>query len=453
MRDSVWAGQFYPADAARLSSTIESYLLHARTMEERNRIKALIVPHAGYVYSGQTAAHAYKQIQGEKIHTVIILAPSHRHGFTGASIYLKGGYRTPLGIVPINESMADRMCSLTGYSFLPAAHDREHAIEVQIPFIQKTIPGARIVPVVIGVPNKETIQNLSRALGEMIKDDGIIVLASTDMSHFLPKAQANAVDHQTISLIVSFKTARIISLLQDGGNIMCGGAGVAAVLSAVQSLPSPRIKILDYTDSSRTGGDVSKVVGYLAAAVLADSPTSIPPMTEDDKNTLLDLARRSIRQYLSDGKAPEDQQVTDTLKQQHGVFVTLTKSGVLRGCVGFVETALPLHQCVQRAAVLAAVQDRRFPPVTADELDNIDIEISVLSPMKKIIDPTLIEVGRHGLFISSGSRSGLLLPQVALENKWPRRIFLEQACRKAGLPPDAWKTGANIYVFEATVFH
>lgn len=453
VRESVWAGQFYPADAGRLSTAIDGFLRHARVLEERDRIRALIVPHAGYVYSGQTAAHAYRQVQGKKIHTVIILAPSHRYGFTGASIYRKGGYRTPLGIVSINESIAERLCSLSGYSFLPDAHDREHAVEVQIPFIQKTIPGASIVPVVIGMPKKDTIQKLSRALGEMIKDDGILALASTDLSHFLPKAQANAMDKQTISLISSFKTDRIISLVQNGGNIMCGGAGVAVLLSAVQTFNNARIKILDYTDSSLAGGDASKVVGYLAAAILADLPKSIPSLTDKDKKTLLDLARQSIRRYLSNGKAPEDQKVTETLKQQRGVFVTLSKSGVLRGCVGFIETELPLHECVKQAAVLAAVQDRRFPPVTADEIDNIDIEISVLSPMKKILDPTVIEVGRHGLFISSGPRSGLLLPQVAVENKWPRRVFLEQTCRKAGLPPDAWKTGAEIYVFEASVIH
>ncbi|MCJ7681345.1 MAG: AmmeMemoRadiSam system protein B [Candidatus Aminicenantes bacterium] len=453
IREPVWAGQFYPAQAAELSSTIDHFLDKARPPSEQGRIRALIVPHAGYVYSGQTAAHAYRQVQGKNIKTVIILAPSHRHGFIGASIYQVGGYRTPLGIAAIDETTAERLCSLTGYSYVPEAHEREHAVEVQVPFIQKALPGARIIPVVIGQPDKDTIQNLSRALAGLLKEDGILVLASTDLSHFHPKTQANAVDQKTISLISTFQIDRIIDQLQSEGNIMCGGAGVAAVLSAAKAFPNPRIKILEYSDSSRAGGDTLQVVGYLAATILTDSVENERPLSEGEKRTLLELARRTLRLYLVNGKIPEDFPVSNTLKEQRGVFVTLRKAGALRGCIGFIETAQPLYEAVKETAVLAAVRDGRFPPVTPDELDDLDIEISVLSPLKKIGDPQLIQVGRHGLFISSGSRSGILLPQVAVENGWSRRTFLEQVCRKAGLPLDAWKTGAELFIFEAAVFH
>jgi AmmeMemoRadiSam system protein A len=165
------------------------------------------------------------------------------------------------------------------------------------------------------------------------------------------------------------------------------------------------------------------------------------------------LAYTTVDLYIRENKLPEYKPQSETLKRNCGAFVTLKKHGQLRGCIGFIEPVLPLHQAVMQASVYAACRDSRFKPVTRDELEDIDIEISVLTPLKKISHPSMIMVGKHGLVIARDGKRGILLPQVAVEQNWTRQTFLERACLKAGLPKNAWHTGADIFVFEAIVFH
>jgi AmmeMemoRadiSam system protein A len=222
-----------------------------------------------------------------------------------------------------------------------------------------------------------------------------------------------------------------------------------------------RVEILQAADSSASGGPEDGVVGYLSAAVLAppqsgSEPAAQPgdaPLTEDDKKELLALARRTVDGFVSAGKMPDYQTDNPRLTAPRGAFVTLTKKGALRGCIGFIEAVAPLYEVVRRSAVYAASEDPRFPAVAVSELRDLAVEISVLTPPRPIADPGLVRVGKHGLIAESAGRRGLLLPQVAVENGWDREEFLSQTCVKAGLPPDAWKKGARISVFEAVVFH
>lgn len=453
IRKAVWAGAFYDDNKEILSARIEGYLKNVQNLPPLSKdIQALICPHAGYVYSGQTAAYAYRLIQGRPYETVVIIGPAHQYGFEGCSIYLRGGFETPLGVAQVDEAIAAQIAKSSGFSYIAEAHNKEHSVEVQIPFIQKTIPGAKIVPIVMGYPTRRTVASLAKALSEVLTKKNILAIASTDLSHYLSKEEANSVDAKTISLVQNLNADTIINKMAGGENIMCGGGPVASTLLALKKMGKPGIEVLHYADSSEANQDASRVVGYLAAAVTLDSPPPEFSLSPEEKKELIRLARQAINLFVEQNKIVEYETQDPNFLTEKGAFVTLKKNGQLRGCIGFTEPIFPLYETIIHAAIYAAVQDPRFRPVSREELKDLGLEISVLTPLKKIDDPRAVRVGKHGLVISQGDKNGLLLPQVPVENNWSRETFLDQACIKAGLPPDAWKKGAEIFVFEAIVF-
>lgn len=453
IRKPVWAGAFYDDSKEILSAQIEGYLKNVQNLPPLSKdAQALICPHAGYIYSGQTAAHAYRLVQGKPYETVVVIGPSHQHGFEGCSIFLRGGFETPLGVAQVDEELASKIAKLSGFSYIAEAHNKEHSVEVQVPFIQKTIPGAKIVPIVMGYPTRRTISSLAKALAEVLSEKKILLVASTDLSHYLSKKEANSTDARTISLVQNLNTDAIINKLANAENFMCGGGPVASTLLALKKIGKPRVEVLHYADSSEANQDSSQVVGYLAAAATLDSPAPEFSLSAEEKKELIHLARQAINLYVEQNKILEYKTQAPNLITEKGAFVTIKKNGTLRGCIGFTEPIFPLHETIIRAAIYAAVQDPRFRPVSREELKDLNLEISVLTPLKKIDDPRLVLVGKHGLVISQGDKKGLLLPQVPVENNWSRETFLDEACLKAGLPADAWKKGAEIYVFEAIVF-
>lgn len=451
IRPAAWAGQFYERDPEKLSAQIDSFLRNAPAPASAKPVKGIIVPHAGYLYSGQVAAWGYRLVQGRPVDSVVIIGPSHRVGFRGCSIYAKGGFETPLGVAAVDEMLAAEIAEASGYGFVPEAHDREHSLEVQVPFIQKILPRAKIVPIIMGSQDERTINRLGSALAKTLPGRNALAVASTDMSHFLPKEEAARTDSETLSLISSYKLTALINRVESGENILCGGGPVAAVMIYVQKCGKARAEILKYADSSGFGGPI---VGYMSAALTADEPEpgSGFRLTGSDKSELLRLARSAVARYIEDKGMPRCPDGAPNLKVPRGAFVTLKKKGALRGCIGFIEPAAPLCQTVIQCAVYAAVEDRRFPPVTREELQDLEYEISVLTPLEPVSDPSSIKVGKHGLVVTQGGRKGLLLPQVAVENRWSRNEFLAQTCLKAGLPADAWKKGAKLQSFEAVVF-
>lgn len=455
VRKAVRAGQFYEADPVALSVDIDACLAAAPAPSaSAARIRAIIVPHAGYVYSARTAARAYRQVQGRDIPTVVVLGPSHYVGFEGCSIFTGDGFATPLGVAAVDTAAAKALVQATGFAYVAAAHTEEHSLEVQVPFLQKVLPKAKIVPVVMGVPSDRTIRTLAAALGKVFKDANVLVVASTDMSHFLTKREANALDADTIALVRELKVPALIRKLERNENILCGGAAVAAALLYAQNLGDAAVDILGYADSTDGGGPADRVVGYFAAAVTAGQAAEEAAgfaLTAEDKKELLVLARRAVEIYVREGKVLDASTDRPNLKAPRGAFVTLTVGGALRGCIGFTEPLFPLAETVIRAGVYAATEDPRFRTVSAAELKSLDYEISVLTPLVKI-DPARVQVGRHGLVVAKDGRRGLLLPQVATEYRWSREEFLRQTCLKAGLPADAWRTGAEIFAFEAVVF-
>lgn len=461
VRKPVWAGQFYDADGTRLGRQIDGFLAAAVPARPAAPIVALIVPHAGYIYSGKTAALGYKLVQGSDFETVVILGPTHRVDFRGASIWPEGAFETPLGAAEVDAEAARALAKATGFRFIPEAHAEEHSVEVQVPFVQRALPKARIVPVVIGRPEETTLKSLAAGLAELAKTRRILVVASTDMSHFLSQEKAAAEDAATLDLVRDRKTSALLRKVERGENILCGGAPVLAALYYAERMGSPSVDILGRADSTEGGGPSDRVVGYFAAAISAPPEGAgrageegrESPLTDTEKKELLALARRTLEAHLSGGPPPALPASSPRYAEPSGAFVTLTKSGALRGCIGYVEPVFPLARAVQTCAVHAAAEDPRFSPVEARELKDLKIEISVLTPARRIVDVKQVEVGRHGLILSRGGRRGLLLPQVAVEYRWDREEFLRNACLKAGLPRDDWKKGATIEVFEAVVFH
>lgn len=451
IRKPVFAGQFYSADPDRLAAEIDGYLATARPQAlPPGRLVGVIVPHAGYVYSGRTAAAAYALLRGRPIDTVVIIGPSHRFAFQGASVWPDGGFETPLGVARVDAALAKAIAKASGFRFRPEAFAEEHSVEVQVPFVQRALPDAAIVPIVMGAQTRTTIRTLAAALAKTCLDGNVAVVASTDLSHFLPKDKARAADAATAALIEARKVDTIIRKVEADENIMCGGGGVATLLLLAEKAGRPQVTILAQTDSSAFGGPV---VGYLAAAVLSGEADATFSLTAEEKADLLKLARSALMEYLAGGTQIEDRTGRETFRTPRGAFVTLTKRGELRGCVGYIEPVLPLGQAVIRTAVYAATEDPRFPPVAASELKELRVEISVLTPPRPIDDPRQVKVGTHGLIVEQAGAKGVLLPQVPGEFGWSREEFLDQVCLKAGLPRGAWKKGARLSVFEAIVFH
>ncbi|MEN6559146.1 MAG: AmmeMemoRadiSam system protein B [Acidobacteriota bacterium] len=454
LRPAVFAGQFYPADPARLAADIDGYLAAAAPARPAasGRIIGIIAPHAGYAYSGRTAAAAYALVRGQAIDTVVIIGPSHRFAFEGVSVWPDGGFETPLGTARVDADLAKAIAKASGFRFRPEAFAEEHSVEVQVPFVQRVLPGAAIVPIVMGAQAATTIRALASALAKNCRDRKVLVVASTDLSHYLPEAQARSTDAATAALLEGRKTETLIRRVEAGENIMCGGGGVASLLLYAARLGRPEVKVLARTDSAAFGGPV---VGYLAAAVRTQghaAPEAFT-LTADEKAELLKMARASLAAFLERGATIDDLSGREKFRTPRGAFVTLTKSGDLRGCIGFIEPVMPLGQAVIRCAIYAATEDPRFPPVAASEIGRLRVEISVLTPVREIADPGLVKVGTHGVVVERDGRKGLLLPQVPVENGWDRETFLAQASLKAGLPADAWKRGAKLSVFEAIVFH
>ena len=455
VREAVWAGQFYDGNAGRLAAQIDRFLQNVPPQPViRGEIKALIVPHAGYVYSGQTAACAYSLVKGMPFETVVIIGPSHYFGFKGCSIYPKGGFRTPLGTAAVDEALAAEIMKGSSFKYIPEAHKEEHSVEVQVPFVQTALPGTKIVPIVMGYPETRTVKALAAALDSACAGKKVLVIASTDMSHFLTKDKANAADAKTIELIKALKADEIEGKMEAGENILCGGSPVAAAILYAGKHGPERAEVLKYADSADASGDVSRVVGYVSAALVSGRETVAPSfeLTPSEKKELLALARSAVETYVRENRVIKSPATNPKFATNKGAFVTLKERGELRGCIGYIEPVAPLDMTIIRTAIYAAVQDPRFEPVSAAELNGLEYEISVLTPLEDLPDPNLVKVGKHGLVVEMNGRKGLLLPQVPVENHWDRETFLEQACLKAGLPPDAWKKGAKLQSFEAIVF-
>lgn len=460
VREPVVAGMFYPDNEAELSSMIDGFLEKAELPKLDNYIRGLIVPHAGYIYSGPVAAYGYKALIGKDIRTVILIGNSHQEYFDGISVYEKGYFRTPLGDVEIDEDLAKKIITANEkITFKESAHINEHSIEVQLPFLQKVLSsqgGFRIVPIIMGNDSEQTVDILINALKNLI-DDNTLLIASSDLSHYPKYEDAKYSDGKVIEAILIGKRENLrktISGLEGKGisnlqTCVCAQGSIEVIMGL---LGNKNVKLLKYANSGDTAGDKSQVVGY--GAIVFTTNKSENELGKEEQKRLLEIARQSLEAYIKEGKTLKFEESDPLLNKPMGAFVTLKKHAELRGCIGVFEPDIPLYQVVAETVISSAVNDPRFMPVTKDELDELEYEISVLNPLKKVHSWKDIEINKHGVKIVKGMRSGVFLPQVATENNWDRDTFLSVLCtQKTGLASDCWKDPeTEIYVFTAQVF-
>jgi len=453
------AGTFYPQDKGELTGFIDDALARAKISPQPGDILGLIVPHAGYVFSGKVAAYGYKAIEGRDYKTVIVLAPSHYYAFKGVSVYPSGSFATPLGDLEIDTEFAQKLMVSDIY-FEPAAFENEHSLEVQLPFLQRALGQKnkfKIVPVIIGNCDFSACQQLASTLKKAIgRRKDVLVIASTDMYHGYDYREAEIIDNLTLSYLKKMDGRGLYEGLTQGRLQLCGGLGVVTTLLLAKDLGHDKLEVLKYTNSAVVTGKFSQgvwTVGY-ASCVIDSQEGERGMLSQVQRKKLLGIARSSIEAYLKNGKKLQLTEDDAVLLEKRGAFVTLHEHGQLRGCIGNLIGSEPLYLTIREMAVEAATRDPRFNPIEPAELDNIEIEISVLSPMEKITDPAKIKLGTHGVLIRRGFQSGVFLPQVATETGWSKEEFLAQLCtQKAGLSPDAYKDpGTEVYIFTAEVF-
>lgn len=268
IRRPVVAGQFYTDNPEELSSQVDGFLEKAQREEFPGEILALIAPHAGYIYSGQVAASAYRQIQGQPFQTVIVVAPSHRFPFNGASIYHRGGYQTPLGVIPVDVKMAQAILERgVQLNFYPQAHAVEHSLEVQLPFLQRALGNFQLVPIVMGDQGLTACQTLAEAVSASLGEQKVLLVASSDLSHFHPYDQAVELDKVVLEAVDVFDPSRLHEALRGGRSEACGGGPMVAVMLTAKKLGASGAKVLAYANSGDVTGDRGNVVGYMAAAI------------------------------------------------------------------------------------------------------------------------------------------------------------------------------------------
>jgi hypothetical protein len=450
------SGTFYPGTKEDLMAMVDSFLEKAEPNAIKGKIIALISPHAGYQYSGQVAAYGYKALKYENFDTVIIVASSHYMRFDGFSIYPEGSFLTPLGKVEIDDELAKRIMSKSKkINFKPEVFDKEHSLEVQLPFLQRTFFDFKIVPIMTGDFNYENCQILANAISTSIGNrKKVLLVASTDLSHYYPYAKAKGIDMMDIEAIKKMDPQTLFSKIKAGKIEMCGAQAVVATMLAAKQMGADAASLLRYANSGDVTLDKSRVVGYASIALFKPNEERKEEnmLNEKQREKLLEIARESISFYMKNKRLPDIEVEDKILKQEKGAFVTLTIDGQLRGCIGRIVADTPLYKTISSMAVESAFGDPRFRELSKNELERVKIEISVLSPLKKIDSLEEIEVGKHGLMIRKGFNSGLLLPQVATDYGWSRKEFLENVCYKAGLDKDAYKENADIYIFSAEVF-
>ena len=468
IRQPAVAGAFYPADPKELSQMIDDMLAKAAPPPVEGAILAAVAPHAGYPYSGPVAAWTYAALKGRKYSRVVVIAPSHYVAFGFTSVYDGDAYATPLGTVPVDKEFARRLVKmsptiqLSDEGHTPTAAGGEHAIEVELPWLQKVLGNFELVPIVMGDQSYESSRALGVALAKMIRAEGkngeTLVLASSDLSHYHPYDEAETIDHKTLHALADWDYFSMSRNFQARVWEACGGAPIVAAMIYAERMGANRAEVLKYANSGDTSGDHSRVVGYSADLFVksahADEAEAPFSLTAGEKSELLAIARKSV-EYMIQNREPYAPlpPASETLNREYGAFVTLTKNGDLRGCIGYTSPIKPLYVTVRDTATLAALRDPRFPQVTADELPQLSYEISVLSPLRRVGDIEQVEVGRDGLLMKNGDYEGLLLPQVPVEQKWDRLTFLEQTCRKAGMGLNCWKDeDTDIFRFTAVVF-
>lgn len=460
------AGSFYPAHADELDQILKTLFAKAPESLPEGNILAIISPHAGYVFSGEVAAAAFKQVDPEKTYkNVFIIGSSHRSSFPGASVYSIGNYITPLGSVKTDIETADKIAGENKImAYNPSYQSDEHSIEVQIPYLQYWLKKEfKIVPILLGTQDERICNKIANILKPWFTHENLFVI-STDFSHYPTYNEAVKIDKQVADSITTnnpdifLKTVESCSekKIDNLSTGCCSWPSVITLMYLTEKMSGISYKEIVYKNSgdSQFGGK-DRVVGYFALSVSQQKQNTLM-LNAAEKEELLKIARNTIYSFLRDGSIPDVSLKTmpQALRKPAGAFVTLKKSGNLRGCIGHFEPDFSLYKIVQKMAIASATQDYRFDRVSTNEMHQIAIEISVLTPMQKVSDVKNIRLGTDGIYVKKGFRSGTFLPQVATDTGWGLEELLGHCARdKAGIGWDGWKDAdAEIFVYQSIVF-
>lgn len=463
-RQPAVAGSWYPADAEQLKQMLAGLFDDISHDQPISPPLGLISPHAGFIYSGNVAAQGFSLLADKQLDTIILLGSSHHYLDDVVSIYNGDSAATPLGRIPIDKEISQTLIAAdTRFVFWPKIHQPEHSLEAQLPFLQFLLEDFKVVLILTSTNDFKLLDKLASVLTDIARQTTkqLLFINSTDMSHFHDYQSACRMDQKTISLIIGQDYDQLHKNMISRASELCGYHALYPFLQIMQNLKTENPVLLKYANSGDAVGDTqsTRVVGYCS---IVFPPKNLEKkreesnMKNEDKKYLLNLARESIQYYLRNGVKLKTQPPENAeLKEERAVFVTLNKNDNLRGCIGHMEARMPLYEAVIEMAVEAAFEDPRFASVSStEELNQIKIEISVLSPMKRIYDYKKIRLGIDGVWLRKSFRSGVFLPQVADETGWDLDTFLGNLCAgKAGLPYDAYKDAdTEIYIYQVQKF-
>lgn len=431
IRQPAVAGQFYPGSARELRALIKTMVDEKAAKEE---VIGYYAPHAGYPYSGPVAGAVVSRVKFTD--TVVILGPSHTGMGAPFSIMMEGTWRTPLGDVEIDSALAKKI--LAGSAYLKpdvAAHIEEHAIEVQLPFIQYFKPAFKLVPITLSHATADVYENIGKAIALAIKESGkpVVIAASGDMTHYASQKSALSQDKLAIDAMLRLDAVDLLARVRRFNITMCGYASAAALIFAVKELGGNTADLLKYQTSGDTTGDFSSVVGY--AGII---------FTEKKESPQVKLARETVESYVKSRRVPVAKSVPPEMSGQAGVFVSLHKGEELRGCIGTIgPTQNNIAEEIIQNAISAATHDPRFPPVSADELPELNYKVDVLTEPEPIESTDKLDPKRYGAIVEAGWRRGLLLPDLEGVDSVEHQI---EICRaKAGI---GYNEPVKLYRFE-----
>ncbi len=444
IRPTAVAGSFYPKDVSQLNNMLDEYL--SIDTNEIEPPKAIIAPHAGYIYSGKTAAHVYSNVAKlkNKITRVVLLGPTHRVYVQGMALASNTHFATPLGNIPIDTTTLSNLENKYDYvQFLDAAHEQEHSLEVHLPFLQKVLNDFTLIPLLVGDASPEQVANV---LNDLWGDDETLIVVSSDLSHFLDYESACKKDSNTTKLIENLEYNKISS------EQACGCMPMRGLLKLAQD-KNMSLQTIELCNSGDTAGTKDRVVGYGAYALHENKQI----LNSEDKTLIFDVIHKSIKQGLETGKAyePDIKEVADKLKKHYAVFITLKINGDLRVCIGTTEAHMPLINAVAQYAYAAAFSDPRFKPLTAKEYKQVDISLSILTPAVDLPfsdEQDLINKLRpniDGIIIAKNHARATFLP-VVWESIKQAEQFISELKRKARIsssdcPDKAWRYTAEYY--------
>ncbi len=469
-RQAQVAGQFYPAQTEQLQATVSAYLASAAETESPSSLKnqsprIVIAPHAGYPYSGAVAAQAIARLDPQQTSRVFLLGSSHHHHLTQVSLANQDNWQTPLGKVELDQFVIKQLSTKDNWEINNQAHDREHSLEVELPLLQEQLSQFKLVPMLVGQLQPAQLPDITKDLATVFDENSVLVISS-DLSHYPDYELAQEVDQELLAAIVDQDLGRFTELAaqtKPGQNLQtraCGQQAIEIGLLLADIIGAHQTQLYQYQNSGDVTGDHSQVVGY-GAVGFYDTKRDVVSSKDQNSNLGSDFAQQAVewaKQCLVaavNDQPPATMDFSDSrFQEQLGVFVTLHQQQQLRGCMGLIESDLPLWQGVKKMAKAAALEDPRFPKVASSELDDIEIEVSVLTKPKLINDPDTIQVGKDGVIISHSGRRGVFLPQVATEQDYNREQFLNNLCsHKLGLDQSCWRDpAAKIYTFQADVY-